>query len=167
ANVDVALFENPIFGEQFLQIVADLQERVAKRPDVLEELRWQILMHATDAEIVRMHAGTRGALIESHQLLAFLESPERRGERTDIQRLRGHVEEVGQQSPDLAIENANELRALGELQAEQLLSRQAECMLLVHGRDVVEPVEIGKRLQIRLMFDQFLGPAMQETDMRI
>jgi hypothetical protein len=25
-------------------------------------------------------------------------------------------------------------------------------MLLVHGRDVVEPVEVGKRLQIRLMF---------------
>ena|SRR5215813_14592188 len=35
------------------------------------------------------------------------------------------------------------------------------------GRDVVEPVEIGDRLQIRLVLDQLLGPAVRETDMRV
>ncbi len=74
---------------------------------------------------------------------------------------------MGQQPPDLAIQNANELRALRELQAEQLFGRQAECMLLIHGRDVIEPVEIGERLQIGLVLDQLFGPAMQESDMRI
>ena len=114
-----------------------------------------------------MHAGARGALIERHQLLALLKAPERWRERADIKRLRRHVEEMGQQPPDLAIQNANELRALRELQAEQLFCRQAECMLLIHGRDVIEPVEIGERLQIGLVLDQLFGPAMQESDMRI
>jgi hypothetical protein len=40
-------------------------------------------------------------------------------------------------------------------------------MLLVHRRDVVEPVEIGQRLQIGLVLDQLLGAAMQQADMRI
>ena len=40
-------------------------------------------------------------------------------------------------------------------------------MLLVHRRDVVEPVEIGQRLQIGLVLDQLLGAAMQQPDMRI
>ncbi len=40
-------------------------------------------------------------------------------------------------------------------------------MLLVHRRDIIEPVEIGDRLQIGLVLDQLLGAAMQEPDMRI
>ncbi len=40
-------------------------------------------------------------------------------------------------------------------------------MLLVHRRDIVEPVEIRDRLQIGLVLDQLLGAAMQKTDMRI
>ena len=40
-------------------------------------------------------------------------------------------------------------------------------MLLIHRRDVVEPVEVGERLQIGLVFDQLLGAAMQETNVGI
>ena len=40
-------------------------------------------------------------------------------------------------------------------------------MLLVHRRDIVEPVEIGRRLQVGLVLDQLLGAAMKQPDMRI
>ena len=40
-------------------------------------------------------------------------------------------------------------------------------MLLVHRRDVVEPVEIRDRLQIGLLLDQLFGAAMKQADMRI
>ncbi len=50
---------------------------------------------------------------------------------------------------------------------EQLFDGEAEGMLLVHRRDVVEPVEIGHRLQVGLGLDQLLGAAMQQADMRI
>ena len=56
---------------------------------------------------------------------------------------------------------------LGTWRPSSFSDRQAEGMLLVHRRDVVEPVEIRHRLQIGLMLDQFLGAAMEQPDMRI
>ena len=95
-----------------------LQERIAERPDVVEELRRQILVHAANPEIIGMHAGTRGALVKYHQLLALLEAPQRRGKRADIHRLRRYVEEMREQAADLAIEHTNELTALGDRDAK-------------------------------------------------
>ena len=40
-------------------------------------------------------------------------------------------------------------------------------MLLVHRRDVVEPVEIADGLQVGLVLDQLLGAAVQQADVRI
>ena len=40
-------------------------------------------------------------------------------------------------------------------------------MLLVHRRHVIEPIEIADRLQIGLVFDQFLGAAVKQANMRI
>ena len=129
--------------------------------------RRQILVHAADAEIRRVHARAGRALVEHHQLLALLEAPQRRGERADIHRLRGDVEKVRQEPPDLAIEHADQLRAPRHREAEQLLGRETEGMLLVHRRDIVEPVEIRDRLQVGLRLDQLLGAAMQQPDVRV
>src|SRR5262252_1186499 len=75
ADPDVALLEDAVFRQQALDVVADVEEGVAERPDVLEELRRQVLVHSSDTEIVRMHAGARGALVKHQQLLALLEAP--------------------------------------------------------------------------------------------
>jgi hypothetical protein len=40
-------------------------------------------------------------------------------------------------------------------------------VLLVHGRDVVEPVEVADRLQVGLVLDQLLGAAVEEADVRV
>jgi hypothetical protein len=72
-----------------------------------------------------------------------------------------------EQAPNLAVEHADELPALGHRDAEQLLGCQAEGVLLVHRRDIIEPVEVGQRLQVGLVLDQLLGPAVQQADMRI
>ncbi len=58
-------------------------------------------------------------------------------------------------------------RAARHLDAEELFRREAERVLLIHRRDVVEPVEIRDRLQVGLLLDQLFGAAMQEPDMRI
>src|SRR5262249_55149721 len=83
------------------------------------------------------------------------------------ERVGGDVEEVRQQPPDLGIEHADQLAAPRHLDAEQLLGGEAERMLLVHRRDIVEPVEIRDRLRIGLVLDQLLGAAVQEADVRI
>ena len=69
--------------------------------------------------------------------------------------------------PISRIEHADELAAARHRDAEQLLDRQREGVLLVHRRDVVEPVEIGDRLQVGLVLDQLLGAAVEQADMRI
>jgi hypothetical protein len=72
-----------------------------------------------------------------------------------------------EQPTDLAIKHADQLCAARYSNAEKFFDRQAERMLLVHRRDVIEPVEIRDRLQIGLVLDQLLGAAVQEPDMRI
>ena len=124
-------------------------------------------MHAAGAEIGRMHARAGGALVEHHQLLALLEAPERRGQRADIHSLRGDVEEMREQAADLGIEHADELGAQRHGHADELLDRERIGVLLVHRRDIVEPVEIGQRLKIGLVLDQLLGAAMEQADMRV
>src|SRR5262249_39377500 len=51
--------------------------------------------------------------------------------------------------------------------SQELLGCQRERMLLVHRRDVVEPVEIGQGLQIGLVLNQLFGAAVQRADVRI
>ena len=72
-----------------------------------------------------------------------------------------------QQPADLAIEHADELGAARDRNAEQALDRQRVGVLLVHRRDIVEPIEIGHVLQIGARLHQLLGAAMQQADMRI
>ena len=117
ADIDVALLEDAVAGEQAVEIVDHLQERIAERADVVDQLRRQILMHAAGPEIGRVHARARGALVEHHQLFALLEAPQRRRERADVHRLRGDVEQMRQQPADLGIEHADQLRALRHLDA--------------------------------------------------
>src|SRR5262249_51543904 len=139
----------------------------AERADIVDELLRNILMHAADAEVCRVHARAGCTLIEHHQLFALFETPERRRQRTNVHRLRRDVEKMRKYATDLGIKNTDQLPADRHLDAEELFHRKAERMLLVHRRDVIETVEIRDRLQISLRFDQLLGAAMQETDMRI
>src|SRR5262249_8657249 len=60
-----------------------------------------------------------------------------------------------------------ELAAARHRESEQPLDRETERVLLIHRRDVVEPVEIRNRLLIDLVLDQLLGAAMKQADVRI
>src|SRR4030095_3157333 len=44
---------------------------------------------------------------------------------------------------------------------------ETDAWLLSIGRDVIEAIEIGDRLQVGLVFDQLLGAAMEQADMGI
>jgi hypothetical protein len=65
-----------------------------------------------------MSSVARGALVEHHQLLPFLEAPQRRSERANIHRLGGDVQKMRKQTSDLAIEHTDELTALGNRDAK-------------------------------------------------
>lgn len=98
---------------------------------------------------------------------ALLKAPERRGESADIHRLRRDVEEVVEDAADLAPEHADMLGPHGNLNPKELFRREAEGVLLVHRRHVIEAVEIGDRLKIGLVLDQLFCAAVKQSDMRI
>ena len=72
-----------------------------------------------------------------------------------------------QDAADLAIEHADELTAARHFERGEPLDREAERMLLIHRRDIVEPVEIGHVLRVGARLHQLFGAAMEEPDMRI
>src|SRR6185437_17117406 len=124
-------------------------------------------MHSADAKIVGVHACAGRTLIEHHQLLTFLETPQRRGKCTDVHRLCCYVEKMRKQASNFAKQHTDQLPAARDFEAEQLLRSQAECVLLIHRRNIVEPVEIADRLQVGLVFNQLFSAAMKKADVRI
>ena len=167
ADIDVPLLEDAVVGEKLVDVGKGLQERIAPRGDVVDKSLRQILMHAAGTEIVRVQTRPARALIEHHELLALLEAPERRRQRADVERERRDVQDMVQDAADFAIEHADELAADRRRDPEQTLDRETERVLLVHRRDIVEPVEIRDGLKIGLVLDELFGAAMQKPDMRI
>ena len=74
---------------------------------------------------------------------------------------------MGEDAANLGVEHTDELGAARNGEAQQLFCGHTKGMLLVHRRDVIEPVEIADRLQIGLVLDQLLGAAMQQADVGI
>src|ERR1700681_2372656 len=166
-DVDVALLEDSVAGEQPVEIDDHAQKRIAPGLDVAYQFRRQVLVHAADPEIGRMHARAGRALVEYHQLFALFKTPQRWRQRADVHRLRGDVEKMREDAADLAVQDPDQLPAARRGNAEQLFRRKTERVFLIHRRDIVEPVEIRDRLQIGLVLDQFLGAAVKQADMRV
>ena len=72
-----------------------------------------------------------------------------------------------QQPADFGVEHADNLAAPWNLDAKQPFDREAKGMLLVHRRDIVEPVEVRQRLEVVFILDEFFGAAVQKADVRI
>ena len=56
ANIDIALLEDAVIGQQGLDIVAQLQEWVAPLINIAHQSIRQVLVNPTWAEVGRMHA---------------------------------------------------------------------------------------------------------------
>ena len=124
-------------------------------------------MHATRPHIGRMHPGARGTLIKHHQFFALFKAPERRRQGTDIHGLRRDIQQMRQKPPDFRKQDPDQLRPPWHGNPQKFLNRKRVSMLLIHRRDIIEPVKIRHRLQIRLRLDQLLRAAMKQSDMRI
>src|SRR6185312_5884786 len=64
ADARVALLEDAALDEQFIEIVADLQKRLAPCADIFDKLRRTIPVHAAGPKIIRVHARARRPLIK-------------------------------------------------------------------------------------------------------
>jgi len=78
-----------------------------------------------------------------------------------------HREQVIGNPSELGEQHAQILAAQRHFEIKQLFDGQHETVLFAHWRNIIEPVEIGQRLKIGLVFDEFFGAAVQQPDMRI
>src|SRR3546814_3501195 len=74
ADVDSALAEDAVVGEQNLYVVDHLGEGVAEAQDVVDEAGRQVLVHTAGPEVGRVHARSADPLVELTQLLALFRS---------------------------------------------------------------------------------------------
>ena len=75
SDIDVALLEDTVLGQQAVDIVKRLVELLGPLPDIVAQLLGQILMHTAGAEIGRVQPCTAGPLAKDHQLFTFLKAP--------------------------------------------------------------------------------------------
>jgi hypothetical protein len=124
-------------------------------------------MHATGAEIVRVHPRARRPLVEIHDVFAQFEHPQIRRHCADVHHMAAEVEHMILDTRQLGEKYAEILRADRHVEVEQFLDREHERVLHAHRRAIIEPVEIGDRLEVGLVLDQLFGAAMEQADMRI
>ena len=114
-----------------------------------------------------MHARAGDRLIDVKQVFALAEAIQKDGHRADVQPVRAQPQQVVQQAGDLVEHHANVLCALRHFDAEQLFNRHHVGVLVGHHRHVVEAVHVRHRLQECLVLGEFLGRAMQQSDVRV
>ena len=134
---------------------------------VLRHRIGQIAIDAARAIVGSVHARTRDGLVEVHQVFALAEAVKEHRHRTDVQAVRPEPHQVVQYPGDLVEHDADILRPLRHLDAEQLLDREDVAVLVAHHRHVVESVHVTDALVERLRLGEFFGPAVQQTDVRV
>jgi hypothetical protein len=68
---------------------------------------------------------------------------------------------------DLAEEGADPLCARRDLDVEQLLHGEGVAELVGHHRDIVEAVKVREGLDVRLVLDELLRPAVQQANVGV
>ncbi len=129
ADVDVALLEDAVVGDQALDVVAGSSGRLSHHVgDVVDQRGRQVLVDAARTEVVGVQASAAGALVEHHQLLALLEAPQRRRQGADVHGLGRHVQQVVQDPADLAEQHADQAAAAGTSTPSSFsMARQKAC----------------------------------------
>ena len=168
ADVDVALLEDAVVGDQADRILEHASGTCRGRSRCLvEHLRRNVLVDPADAEVIGVHPRARHRFVELHRVLADLEQPQVRGHRADVHDVAAEVEHVVRDARQFRHQHADILRAQRHLEPHQFLDREHVAMLHAHRRAIIEPVEVRQRLGVGLIFDQFLGAAVEQADMRI
>ena len=162
------MLEDAVVGNKADSIAEQFRQAgIAPFSNIGEQLERHVLVDATRAEPCAVHACTRCTFEEVEAILAQLEHPQVRGHRTDVHDVRTEVEHVVADARQFGKKHAQILPAQWHFEVEQLLDRQHIAIFHAQRRAVIEPVEIGQSLQVRLILDQLFGPAMQQTDMRV
>lgn len=175
-----------VVRQHLLGLVDSVTELSGPLVDIVEQASGNILVDTARSNVCGVHASARDTLVEfletqqsvfdlsapvrhvtDHQLLALLEAPQERRQRTNIHGVGQDSHQVVEDAGQFAEERSNPLGTIGNVDVEELLDGEGEALLVGHHGDVIQPVEIRESLEIGLVLDQLLGSAVKQTDVRV
>ena len=134
---------------------------------MLREVVRQVVLDAPYAYVVVHHPSAAHGLEEGLDLLPVPERVHDRSHGPNVQPHCPEEEKVAGYAVQLAHEHADVLRSLGDLQAHELLRRHAEDQLVVEVGYVVQAVEQGDYLGVKLPLAQLLRASVEVPNMRL
>ncbi len=129
-----------VAGEEAMDLFERVGERVQEVQEAIEPSVGQVRHHAADPGRGCRDPCPRERLVQRVDPLALLECVEEGRERTDVDRGGSEPEQVAEDPVELHADHADDLAALRDLDAHQLLDRHHVRAVVDERREVVHPV---------------------------
>ncbi len=158
--------EDLVAVEQVL-VLADPHRHVG---DELAQLRLEaerdVLDHAADLEVARVHALPGRHLEQVEDPVALAEAVPEHRDRAEVERRRPQPDEVGVDPVELEEDRPQVLGPRRDLEPDEALDRAAVGLHLEEVGDVVHPLDEGDDLPVRLVLAGLFDPGVDVADHR-
>ena len=164
-----AFFPQRAAGQHVLVVVEHAGQDVDKVLQFGQEGGRQVFPHAADADVAEREtcAADHFEQIENAFALARGVHEQAHAGAGDVEHMRRQPHEVGGDALHLAHDDANDLGAFGNLDAEHLLHGEYITEVIGHGRDVVHAVGVVDEVLVALVFAGLLEAAVQIADVGV
>ena len=167
ADAAQALHEDLVLVQQVAVDVGALGHDAREPADHLDPAGGDVLDDAADLEVARVHALAGRHLEQVEELLALAEAVPPDRDRAEVQRARPEPHEVAHDPVELHVDDAQVLRAPGDLDLEQRLDGAAERVRVEVVGEVVHPLDDGDGLPVALLLGRLLDPGVDVADDRL
>ena len=167
ADVDHAVLQDRVLLQQPPHVAHAVVVHRDHAVELAEKTVRQILADAADANVVRVHARAARHLEQVENALAQVEAVEESGQRAEVDAAGAQPHAVRRDARELAEQHAHLLRAQRDLRvdAEQLLDREVVAQRVGERREVVHPLDDGRRLRPEQVLGALLDAGVQVADL--
>ena len=103
-------------------------------------------------------------LVDAGDVFTFAPAVEKHGEGADVEGVGAEPDEVGGDAGELVEEDTKPLRAVGDLEAEELFDGEAVAEIVGHRRQIVDAIGEGNDLLVELGLAGLLDAGVQVAD---
>ena len=166
-DVAQALQDDLVVGQQVAVGVDAVGHDLAEGAHAIGEAGRDVLDHAADLDVARVHALARGHLEEVEDRLALAEAVPEHRDRAEVQRAGAQPHQVAHDPVELEVQDAQVLRALGHLDADERLDRPAVGHRVEVVGQVVHPLDDRDDLPVALVLGRLLDAGVDVADDRL
>src|SRR5829696_2516430 len=135
-----------------------------KLPAAAFEPGGQIHHQTADTEIPRRHASARSGFDQIQNLLALAKSEKENAHRAEIERARAEPDHMRRDALQFAEQNANNLRPLGDFQAEKFFRRHHIHEIVAEWIEIIHAVGDDDALLVFFVLEQLFHARVKIAD---